>query len=68
MLRGAVTQSGRVLDAPANNLCLAGVDHYNEIRGISLCEFLPPHLVIYVDVPAEEVQRKLKQSREVREA
>ncbi|XP_023670610.2 NADH dehydrogenase [ubiquinone] 1 alpha subcomplex subunit 10, mitochondrial [Paramormyrops kingsleyae] len=40
------------------------VDHYNEIRGISLCEFLPPHLVVYVDVPAEEVQKKLKQSRE----
>ncbi|XP_029937015.1 NADH dehydrogenase [ubiquinone] 1 alpha subcomplex subunit 10, mitochondrial [Myripristis murdjan] len=38
------------------------VDHYNEIKGISLCEFLPPHLVIYVDVPADEVQKKLKQS------
>uniref|UniRef100_A0A3Q3K6A8 NADH dehydrogenase [ubiquinone] 1 alpha subcomplex subunit 10, mitochondrial n=1 Tax=Monopterus albus TaxID=43700 RepID=A0A3Q3K6A8_MONAL len=39
-----------------------GVQHYNEIKGISICEFLPPHLVIYVDVPAEEVQKKLKQS------
>jgi len=38
------------------------VDHYNEIRGISICEFLPPHLVIYVDKPAEEVHKKLKQS------
>lgn len=38
------------------------VQHYNEIKGISICEFLPPHLVIYVDVPAEEVQKKLKQS------
>uniref|UniRef100_A0A7N8X684 NADH dehydrogenase [ubiquinone] 1 alpha subcomplex subunit 10, mitochondrial n=1 Tax=Mastacembelus armatus TaxID=205130 RepID=A0A7N8X684_9TELE len=38
------------------------VEHYNEIKGISICEFLPPHLVIYVDVPAEEVQKKLKQS------
>ncbi|XP_018591101.2 NADH dehydrogenase [ubiquinone] 1 alpha subcomplex subunit 10, mitochondrial [Scleropages formosus] len=38
------------------------VEHYNEIKGISICEFLPPHLVIYVDVPAEEVQKKLKQT------
>lgn len=46
--------------------CLAGVQHYNEIKGISICEFLPPHLVIYVDVPAEEAQKKLKQSGKVR--
>ncbi|KAK9537249.1 hypothetical protein VZT92_004882 [Zoarces viviparus] len=38
------------------------VQHYNEIKGISICEFLPPHVVIYVDLPAEEVQKKLKQS------
>ncbi|XP_031164275.1 NADH dehydrogenase [ubiquinone] 1 alpha subcomplex subunit 10, mitochondrial [Sander lucioperca] len=38
------------------------VQHYNEIKGISICEFLPPHLVIYVDLPAEDVQKKLKQS------
>lgn len=38
------------------------VDHYNEVKGISICEFLPPHLVIYVDVPAEEVQKNLKAS------
>ncbi|XP_007230092.3 NADH dehydrogenase [ubiquinone] 1 alpha subcomplex subunit 10, mitochondrial [Astyanax mexicanus] len=38
------------------------VDHYNEIKSISICEFLPPHLVIYVDSPAEEVQKKLKAS------
>lgn len=46
-------------------LWLAGVQHYNEIKDISICEFLPPHLVIYVDVPAEEVQKKLKQSGKV---
>lgn len=45
--------------------CNAGVDHYNEIKGISICEFLPPHLVIYVDKPAEEVQKKLKASGKV---
>ncbi|XP_068185264.1 NADH dehydrogenase [ubiquinone] 1 alpha subcomplex subunit 10, mitochondrial [Antennarius striatus] len=37
-------------------------EHYNEIKHISICEFLPPHLVIYIDQPAEEVQKKLKQS------
>ncbi|XP_017326105.1 NADH dehydrogenase [ubiquinone] 1 alpha subcomplex subunit 10, mitochondrial isoform X2 [Ictalurus punctatus] len=36
------------------------VDHYNEIKDISICEFWAPHLVIYVDSPAEEVQKKLK--------
>ncbi|KAM6955065.1 NADH dehydrogenase [ubiquinone] 1 alpha subcomplex subunit 10, mitochondrial [Lycodopsis pacificus] len=38
------------------------VQHYYEIKGISICEFLPPHIVIYIDLPAEEVQKKLKQS------
>ncbi|XP_061698237.1 NADH dehydrogenase [ubiquinone] 1 alpha subcomplex subunit 10, mitochondrial [Syngnathoides biaculeatus] len=38
------------------------VQHYNEIKHISICEFLPPHLVIYMDVPADEVQKKLTQS------
>ncbi|XP_073330102.1 NADH dehydrogenase [ubiquinone] 1 alpha subcomplex subunit 10, mitochondrial [Pagrus major] len=38
------------------------VQHYTEVKGISICEFLPPHLTIYVDLPAEEVQKKLKQS------
>lgn len=38
------------------------VQHYNEVKHISISEFLPPHLVIYVDLPAEEVQKKLKQS------
>ncbi|XP_066543083.1 NADH dehydrogenase [ubiquinone] 1 alpha subcomplex subunit 10, mitochondrial [Hoplias malabaricus] len=38
------------------------VEHYKEIKNISICEFLAPHLVIYVDCPAEEVQKKLKAS------
>ncbi|XP_060944301.1 NADH dehydrogenase [ubiquinone] 1 alpha subcomplex subunit 10, mitochondrial [Limanda limanda] len=38
------------------------VQHYNEVKGISISEFLPPHLVLYVDLPAEEVQKNLKQS------
>lgn len=46
-------------------MLLTGVQHYNEIKGISICEFLPPHLSIYIDLPAEEVQKKLKQSGKV---
>lgn len=45
--------------------CSLGVEHYNEIRHISICEFLPPHLNVYIDVPAEEVQKRLKQSGKV---
>lgn len=41
------------------------MEHYNEIRNISICEFLPPHLTVYVDVPPEEVQKRLKQSGKV---
>lgn len=48
-----------------NVLWFAGVQHYNEIKDISICEFLPPHLVVYVDQPAQEVQKKLKQSGKV---
>lgn len=48
-----------------SSLCPLGVGHYNEIRHISICEFLPPHLNIYIDVPAEEVQKRLKQSGQV---
>lgn len=44
---------------------ILGVEHYNEIKNISICEFLPPHLVIYVDLAAEEVQKKLKASGKV---
>ncbi|KAM4698554.1 NADH dehydrogenase [ubiquinone] 1 alpha subcomplex subunit 10, mitochondrial [Rhinophrynus dorsalis] len=35
------------------------VDHYNEVKGVSIDEFLPPHLAIYVDVPAAEVHKKI---------
>lgn len=47
------------------SLCIEGVEHYNEIRNISICEFLPPHLTVYVDVPSEEVQKRLQQSGKV---
>ncbi|KAM8933593.1 NADH dehydrogenase [ubiquinone] 1 alpha subcomplex subunit 10, mitochondrial isoform 2-T2 [Pelodytes ibericus] len=35
------------------------MSHYNEIKGVSLDEFLPPHLVIYLDVPAADVHKKI---------
>ncbi|TFJ99157.1 NADH dehydrogenase [ubiquinone] 1 alpha subcomplex subunit 10, mitochondrial [Platysternon megacephalum] len=37
------------------------VDHYNEVKGISICEFLPPHLVIYIDVPVSEIQKRIQE-------
>ncbi|XP_048391266.1 NADH dehydrogenase [ubiquinone] 1 alpha subcomplex subunit 10, mitochondrial [Stegostoma tigrinum] len=43
------------------------IDHYNELKGNSICEFLPPHLVIYLDVPVVEIQKRLKQHGETYE-
>ncbi|XP_064016073.1 NADH dehydrogenase [ubiquinone] 1 alpha subcomplex subunit 10, mitochondrial [Pogoniulus pusillus] len=40
------------------------LDHYKEIKEISICEFLPPHLVIYVDVPVPEVQKRIQEKGE----
>ncbi|XP_043549037.1 NADH dehydrogenase [ubiquinone] 1 alpha subcomplex subunit 10, mitochondrial [Chiloscyllium plagiosum] len=40
------------------------IEHYNELKGNSICEFLPPHLVIYLDVPVVEIQKRLKQHGE----
>ncbi|KAF4793682.1 NADH dehydrogenase [ubiquinone] 1 alpha subcomplex subunit 10, mitochondrial [Turdus rufiventris] len=37
------------------------LDHYNEIKEISISELLPPHLVIYVDMPVPEVQKKIQE-------
>uniref|UniRef100_A0A8B9DHZ4 NADH dehydrogenase [ubiquinone] 1 alpha subcomplex subunit 10, mitochondrial n=1 Tax=Anser cygnoides TaxID=8845 RepID=A0A8B9DHZ4_ANSCY len=41
--------------------CLA---HYKEIKEMSISEFLPPHLVIYLDVPVPEVQKRLQEKGE----
>ncbi|NXY89271.1 NDUAA dehydrogenase, partial [Alcedo cyanopectus] len=40
------------------------LDHYKEIKDISICEFLPPHLVIYIDVPVPEVQKRIQEKGE----
>uniref|UniRef100_A0A7I2V4N8 NADH dehydrogenase [ubiquinone] 1 alpha subcomplex subunit 10, mitochondrial n=1 Tax=Homo sapiens TaxID=9606 RepID=A0A7I2V4N8_HUMAN len=36
------------------------VDHYNEVKSVTICDYLPPHLVIYIDVPVPEVQRRIQ--------
>uniref|UniRef100_A0A673T741 NADH dehydrogenase [ubiquinone] 1 alpha subcomplex subunit 10, mitochondrial n=1 Tax=Suricata suricatta TaxID=37032 RepID=A0A673T741_SURSU len=36
------------------------VDHYNEVKKITLSEYLPPHVVIYIDVPVPEVQSRIQ--------
>ncbi|XP_063286108.1 NADH dehydrogenase [ubiquinone] 1 alpha subcomplex subunit 10, mitochondrial [Pelobates fuscus] len=38
------------------------VSNYNEIKGVSIDEFLPPHVAIYVDVPAADVHKKIQES------
>ncbi|KAM4626957.1 NADH dehydrogenase [ubiquinone] 1 alpha subcomplex subunit 10, mitochondrial [Discoglossus pictus] len=43
------------------------VDHYNDIKGISLDEFLPPHLAIYLDIPAVDVHKKILERGKVPE-
>lgn len=42
-----------------------GLDHYKEVKEISVSEFLPPHLVIYVDVPVPEVQKRIQEKGKV---
>uniref|UniRef100_UPI0023DD05F1 NADH dehydrogenase [ubiquinone] 1 alpha subcomplex subunit 10, mitochondrial isoform X1 n=1 Tax=Callithrix jacchus TaxID=9483 RepID=UPI0023DD05F1 len=36
------------------------VEHYNEVKKVTICEYLPPHLVIYLDVPVPEIQRRIQ--------
>ncbi|XP_058696077.1 NADH dehydrogenase [ubiquinone] 1 alpha subcomplex subunit 10, mitochondrial [Poecile atricapillus] len=37
------------------------LDHYKEVKEISISELLPPHLVIYVDMPVPEVQKRIQE-------
>ncbi|XP_075173572.1 NADH dehydrogenase [ubiquinone] 1 alpha subcomplex subunit 10, mitochondrial isoform X2 [Anomaloglossus baeobatrachus] len=37
------------------------VNHYNEIKKVSIDEYLPPHVVIYVDVPAADVYKRIQE-------
>ncbi|XP_008827352.1 NADH dehydrogenase [ubiquinone] 1 alpha subcomplex subunit 10, mitochondrial [Nannospalax galili] len=36
------------------------VDHYNEVKRLTVCEYLPPHAVIYIDVPVPEIQNRIQ--------
>ncbi|XP_015278507.1 PREDICTED: NADH dehydrogenase [ubiquinone] 1 alpha subcomplex subunit 10, mitochondrial [Gekko japonicus] len=37
------------------------VEHYGKIKHLSICEVLPPHLVIYIDVPVPEVMKRIEE-------
>ncbi|KAB0403637.1 hypothetical protein E2I00_000334 [Balaenoptera physalus] len=43
------------------------VDHYNEVKKVTICEYLPPHVVIYVDVPVPEIQSRIQKKGNPRE-
>lgn len=36
------------------------VDHYNEVKKVTICQFLPPHVVVYIDVPVPEIQSRIQ--------
>ncbi|XP_006866853.1 PREDICTED: NADH dehydrogenase [ubiquinone] 1 alpha subcomplex subunit 10, mitochondrial [Chrysochloris asiatica] len=38
------------------------VDHYNEVKKITINEYLPPHVVIFIDVPVADIQSRLQKS------
>ncbi|XP_036092531.1 NADH dehydrogenase [ubiquinone] 1 alpha subcomplex subunit 10, mitochondrial isoform X4 [Rousettus aegyptiacus] len=42
------------------HLLSTGVSHYYEVRKITIQEYLPPHVVIYVDVPVPELQNRIQ--------
>ncbi|KAF6361875.1 NADH:ubiquinone oxidoreductase subunit A10 [Rhinolophus ferrumequinum] len=37
------------------------VNHYNEVKKVTVREYLPPHVVVYIDVPVPELQRRIQQ-------
>ncbi|XP_074045944.1 NADH dehydrogenase [ubiquinone] 1 alpha subcomplex subunit 10, mitochondrial [Macrotis lagotis] len=37
------------------------VDHYNEIKRLTTPQYLPPHLIIYIDLPVPEILRKIQE-------
>lgn len=42
-----------------------GVDHYNQVKKVTICEYLPPHVVVYVDVPVPELQSRIQKKGNV---
>ncbi|XP_038604923.1 NADH dehydrogenase [ubiquinone] 1 alpha subcomplex subunit 10, mitochondrial [Tachyglossus aculeatus] len=37
------------------------VEHYNEVKRITICEYLPPHVAIYIDIPVPEVLKRIQE-------
>ncbi|XP_039084502.1 NADH dehydrogenase [ubiquinone] 1 alpha subcomplex subunit 10, mitochondrial isoform X2 [Hyaena hyaena] len=36
------------------------VEHYSEVKKVTLPEYLPPHVVVYIDVPVPEIQSRIQ--------
>lgn len=36
------------------------VEHYNQVKRVTICEYLPPHVAIYIDVPVPEIQSRIQ--------
>lgn len=53
-----------VRDRCAFPVC-AGVDHYNEVKKVTIREYLPPHVVVYIDVPVPEIQSRIQKKGNV---
>lgn len=51
-------------DRCASPMC-AGVDHYNEVKKVTIAEYLPPHVVVYIDVPVPEIQSRIQKKGNV---
>ena len=45
--------------------CVAGVEHYNEVKKVTASVYLPPHVVIYIDVPVPEIQSRIQKKGNV---
>ncbi|XP_054854551.1 NADH dehydrogenase [ubiquinone] 1 alpha subcomplex subunit 10, mitochondrial [Eublepharis macularius] len=37
------------------------VEHYGNMKHLTICEILPPHLSIYIDVPVPEVMKRIEE-------
>uniref|UniRef100_A0A5F9C655 NADH dehydrogenase [ubiquinone] 1 alpha subcomplex subunit 10, mitochondrial n=1 Tax=Oryctolagus cuniculus TaxID=9986 RepID=A0A5F9C655_RABIT len=42
------------------HLLSTGVEHYNQVKKVTICEYLPPHVAIYIDVPVPEIQSRIQ--------